>query len=382
METKVLENVIIKLGYLLALGFGEAGSEIIASNLDEDSAEVNAMVPGSKVEAIYGFCEIRNFATATSVLQERTMVFVNQVVEIVRTVVDSYLGAANKNVGEAFLMVWRLNLYYPEAKEKIADLAVLSFVQVVAELNRSRQLAEYRDHPAILAKIPDFRVSLGFGLHLGWAIEGAIGSEFKIDASYLSPHVNIANQLSAATIGYGTTILMSEPLARACHPGFRFHFRPVDRVKLSGSTVPTRLFTVDLYVQVLKIEGNFASIIRKNRRIQERSNREARLRKVLHPSFQASGFFESDATIKSMREPFPLEFFQEFERGYLNYEAGEWDVAAISFRRACERLSRTETRCSSYFPEDGPSQALLGYMATYNFQAPSDWKGWRELAER
>ena len=29
------------------------------------------------------------------------------------------------------------------------------------------------------------QVTLGFGLHCGWAIEGAIGSEYKIDASYL-----------------------------------------------------------------------------------------------------------------------------------------------------------------------------------------------------
>ena len=34
-----------------------------------------------------------------------------------------------------------------------------------------------------------YEVQLGFGLHLGWAIEGAIGSHFKIDASYLGPHV-------------------------------------------------------------------------------------------------------------------------------------------------------------------------------------------------
>ena len=32
---------------------------------------------------------------------------------------------------------------------------------------------------------------LGFGLHVGWAIEGAIGSNYKIDASYLSPNVNL-----------------------------------------------------------------------------------------------------------------------------------------------------------------------------------------------
>lgn len=32
---------------------------------------------------------------------------------------------------------------------------------------------------------------LGLGLHIGWAIEGSIGSNYKIDASYLSPNVNL-----------------------------------------------------------------------------------------------------------------------------------------------------------------------------------------------
>ena len=40
---------------------------------------------------------------------------------------------------------------------------------------------------------------MGFGLHVGWAIEGPIGSEFKIDASYLGPHVNMASRLEGAT---------------------------------------------------------------------------------------------------------------------------------------------------------------------------------------
>ena len=47
--------------------------------------------------------------------------------------------------------------------------------------------------------MPDYSVKLGYGLHLGWAIEGAIGSVFKIDASYLSPNVNMAARLETAT---------------------------------------------------------------------------------------------------------------------------------------------------------------------------------------
>ena len=48
-------------------------------------------------------------------------------------------------------------------------------------------------------RMPGFCVQLGYGLHYGWAIEGAIGSKHKIDASYLSPHVNMASRLEAAT---------------------------------------------------------------------------------------------------------------------------------------------------------------------------------------
>ena len=32
-ETSILESTIVKIGALLALGFGEAGSEIVAKNL-------------------------------------------------------------------------------------------------------------------------------------------------------------------------------------------------------------------------------------------------------------------------------------------------------------------------------------------------------------
>merc|ERR1719359_1287209 len=74
LETKILENAIIKLGKLLALGFGEAGSEIIGKNMDDDSATVNAMIPGNKVEAVFGFCDIRNFTDTTEVLQDKVMV--------------------------------------------------------------------------------------------------------------------------------------------------------------------------------------------------------------------------------------------------------------------------------------------------------------------
>jgi hypothetical protein len=67
METVVLEQTIVKIGALLALGFGEAGSKIISQNM-ENSGDVDPMVKGNKAIAIFGFCDIRNFTDATEVL--------------------------------------------------------------------------------------------------------------------------------------------------------------------------------------------------------------------------------------------------------------------------------------------------------------------------
>lgn len=67
METTMLESTLSKIGALLALGFGEAGSEIIAKNMEKGD-DVNPMLPGIKQMYIFGFCDIRNFTDATEVL--------------------------------------------------------------------------------------------------------------------------------------------------------------------------------------------------------------------------------------------------------------------------------------------------------------------------
>ena len=113
LETVILEKTITKIGALLALGFGEAGSEIIAKNMQDNAGgDVNPMIPGKKVVAIYGFCDIRNFTDTTEVLQENVMIFVNEIAEIVHDITSQYSGCANKNIGDAFLLVWKFEDEY------------------------------------------------------------------------------------------------------------------------------------------------------------------------------------------------------------------------------------------------------------------------------
>lgn len=75
-ETTVLEKTITKIGHLLALGFGEAGSGIIAHNM-KAGGNLNPMMPGKRIFGIFGFCTIRDFASTTEVLQTQVLTFVN-----------------------------------------------------------------------------------------------------------------------------------------------------------------------------------------------------------------------------------------------------------------------------------------------------------------
>jgi len=47
-------------------------------------------------------------------------------------------------------------------------------------------------------------------MHYGWAIEGAIGSDYKIDASYLSPHFHLVNRLESLCNEYDVNLIISE----------------------------------------------------------------------------------------------------------------------------------------------------------------------------
>jgi hypothetical protein len=67
IETFILEKCLMRTGALLEVGFGEAGSEIICNNMIR-GGKVDPMIPGKKIMAIFGFCNIRNFTDITEVL--------------------------------------------------------------------------------------------------------------------------------------------------------------------------------------------------------------------------------------------------------------------------------------------------------------------------
>lgn len=57
----------------------------------------------------------------------------------------------------------------------IADNALASFVVIQVAIAVSSLLKKYSNRADLNARMPGFMVQMGFGLHVGWAIEGAIG---------------------------------------------------------------------------------------------------------------------------------------------------------------------------------------------------------------
>jgi class 3 adenylate cyclase len=87
---------------------------------------------------------------------------------------------------------------------------------------------------------------LTFGLHMGYTIEGAIGSDFKIDACYLSNNVQIAYRVEHLCESYDMQILLTEPLYTLMSLKARSTLRKIDVVTMKECKDPMGIYTFDL----------------------------------------------------------------------------------------------------------------------------------------
>ena len=296
METHFLMSTILRIGSLMRVGFGSAGVEIIRNNLQRGQGKgKNTLIlnsQGSTVACIFLFCDIRQFTDATECLQEEVFVFTNRIASVVHSICNSYGGAANKNVGDAFLMSWLLDdepataavarTQYDtgyggyvstantslRAKNNQADKALLSVIKICIALYYDKFYIETMTDGArtrLLNKIknrPGPVVQMGFGLHAGKAVQGAIGSQRKIDATYVSEAVERSEFLESSTKKYGLKMLMSDSFHRLLHPNTRRRCRKIDQLllleedgdedlgEMNGEIM--ELFTFDMDIEAIR----------------------------------------------------------------------------------------------------------------------------------
>lgn len=129
---------------------------------------------------------------------------------------------------------------------QIADMSVISFLLLISGLKKSPKMIKYKNHEGLNKRMPNYEVRLGMGLHMGYSIEGALGSFYKIDPTYLSPHVKMSERLEGSTKTFGVPILISEALWIHLSRKTKVYTRCVDQVQFTGQTEPIRLYTIDV----------------------------------------------------------------------------------------------------------------------------------------
>ncbi len=176
-ETDALYVSLAKIAQLLQVGFGEAGNNLVAENLKKGDT-VDPMVPGKMLLGAYGFCIIDDYeevrsrrdlglrcdlggawprrdlgAISAQVLEclgEEILPFTNTAANIVHDAVTGNGGQPNRNLGEAFLCVWKPHTaetdHEPTAEEqraaetKMCDGALTAFRTCVRKVTQSGKL--------------------------------------------------------------------------------------------------------------------------------------------------------------------------------------------------------------------------------------------------
>lgn len=364
-ETAVLENSILKICALLGLSFGEAGSAIISSNF-EKTGKVNLMLEGTKVRGIFGLCDVRNFTDTTEVLQEDIMVFINEIASIVHYTVTAHLGAPNKNIGDAFLFVWKppvdASISY---LTNLADLAIISCLKILSYLSSSPHIVRYRSNPQLLRRMHNYTVKLGFGLHYGWAIEGPMGSDLKIDVSYLSPHVIITEQMQELTKKYGVSVIFSSFLYDIFSAPVQTRCRHIDTVLFRASPYPMRIYAFDVETDFMldTTQRLFSKEIAKKKKNELMED-------MKNPGFHAFLQFSYSKKLLRLKALIEEEFFSLFSLAVLAYEKGEWETSRLLLDKA---LNMT--------PNDRPAEVMYQMMLEHDFKCPLTWKGYREAQD-
>jgi len=376
-EISLLEQALRKIGVMLALGLGNAGCEIITSNI-QTAGRLDPMIPGRKVLATFCFIGIRSFDVLTDLLGEKLFVYVNKIAQVVHNSTEKYQGGINRNLGESFFLVWKFmlddelvagartmaNPYSMSVRLKTA-LALICSIKTLVKVARSSEMANYLGRAGMNAVGPFLGNQLSVGLHVGWGFEGPVGSAFKVDATYLSPHVNKAARLESATRLYEVHLLASEDFVSRLDEEIRPFLRHIDTVLLKGTNDPCPIYTFDMSLHGLGVSVHQTS----------KADVEDRKRKVKEAFefnyFNVHELFTESEKVKRLRSGFGEKFFETYKVAMSHYIEGRWTEAKREFHN-----------CLKSRPNDGPARNVLAFMERFGFRRPEDWAGVRTLGSK
>jgi hypothetical protein len=208
---------------------------------------------------------------------------------------------------------------------------------------------------------------MGFGLHTGWAIEGSIGSKIKVDATYLSPHVNVASRLEGATKLYNLPLLMSDEYISGLSSSIQSTCRRVGKVVFKGCCTPMIIFHHDIvpYSMLNNKPVNYSELM---------------LATTWDGKDEIEGIgINIHDVINALHSNKAGRIQEVYECAFNAYIGGQWEKCKIIFHLWMEK-----------FPGDIVVQNLVNIMIPYQFQCPTMMNnsskspdgGWCHVLER
>ena len=240
------------------MSFGQLGAVIIRENVSSGDGSLEIMIPGHRINVVFMVARVNNFIEITEVLKSQSTEFLNKVAGILHQCAHKWDGWANRNDCDKFLITWKLpeaessndnekNEAIQEQRTETADKSLIAAVKIVSEMKRAAQFAPFFRKAGLYGKFGNTgRPQITFGLHMGWTIEGAIGSESKIDACYLSPQTTVAYRVEDLCEEFQMQIVITEPLYNFMSLKARNTLRKIDVITMKECKEPIGIYTFDL----------------------------------------------------------------------------------------------------------------------------------------
>jgi adenylate cyclase len=183
-------------------------------------SERQAAVGGETRRVSILFTDVKDFTPiAANMSPDGLMANMSEYFEELASLIIKADGTVDKFIGDAIFAFWNAPLAVPR-HEHAACLNALECRAASLRLN-----ARWIDQG-----IPPWHTR--FGVHVGEAVLGNVGSSDRIDYTAIGENVNIAARLEGLNKYYGSSILVSGQIAAVCSD--EFLFRHVDRSQPKG----------------------------------------------------------------------------------------------------------------------------------------------------
>eukprot|EP00358_Blepharisma_japonicum_P000620 CAMPEP_0202953676 /NCGR_PEP_ID=MMETSP1395-20130829/47785_1 /ASSEMBLY_ACC=CAM_ASM_000871 /TAXON_ID=5961 /ORGANISM="Blepharisma japonicum, Strain Stock R1072" /LENGTH=477 /DNA_ID=CAMNT_0049667939 /DNA_START=800 /DNA_END=2234 /DNA_ORIENTATION=+ len=358
-KESILEETINKIGTLLQMTFGQKGSAVMGSLFSEP--ELNLVKLGNKERAVISLCTVQDFASIIDCLQEEVLVFINKIARIVHTCTTRWSGTACNNDLGVFLITW------PDNK---ASDALVSLIKVSAELHRATDIMAYKSNPKIVTKFGDnYLVDIAMTAHIGWIIQGPLGSTIKVAPGYISPSIDLCKKLLTAVDEFRVPMLLTEEFYRNLDEKGQSACRRIGNITIQELSETMGLYTFDLTDEVPLPD---------HRRVAE-GQFELEKRRIGDPiilneidieglEFTPEHLFLFDNDIVMMQRSIPSQFQDIFAKGLEAFESGNW----IDAKQILEEALKIKVA-------DGPCISMQEFMEQCGMKIPEGWTGSRVI---